>query len=189
MPDGGRIVIETNSRRIDRHAASRHSMPDGEYLSLCVSDTGTGMTPDVVAKAFDPFFTTKPLGQGTGLGLSMIYGFAKQSGGQVRIHSTVGEGTSVCVYLPRQEGNSETREINPEALGKRVAEAGETVLVVEDEPTVRMLVTDVLEDLGYTSVEAADSAGGLRVLQSGVTHGGTAAESPPAERPDGFFVA
>jgi signal transduction histidine kinase len=166
MPEGGRIVIETANRRIDAHSARRQDMPEGEYLSLSVSDTGTGMPPEVIAKAFDPFFTTKPLGQGTGLGLSMIYGFARQSGGQVRIHSTVGEGTSVSVYLPRHRGEAEREEAAPSPGLRPVAEAGETVLVVDDEPSVRMLVTDVLGELGYTAVEAADGAGGLRVLQS-----------------------
>ncbi|MEH3118324.1 MAG: PAS domain S-box protein [Methylorubrum populi] len=168
MPDGGRITIETANRWLDTAAARQHDMPPGQYLSLCVTDTGTGMSPDVRAKAFDPFFTTKPTGQGTGLGLSMIYGFAKQSGGQVRIYSEVGQGTTVCVYLPRFHGEAE----EPDPLGPLVdaprAEQGETVLVVDDEPTVRMLVTEVLEDLGYTAIEAADSASGLKVLQSDV---------------------
>jgi hypothetical protein len=167
MPEGGRITIETANRWIDRHAAKEHDMPEGQYLSLCVTDTGTGMTPDVIAKAFDPFFTTKPTGEGTGLGLSMIYGFAKQSGGQVRIYSEVGEGTTVCLYLPRHTGDAEHDEVLPETGLLPFAEAGETVLIVDDEPTVRMLVTDVLGDLGYTAVEAADGAGGLKVLQSG----------------------
>jgi len=166
MPDGGRIVIETDNRRIDAPAARRQDMPEGQYLSLSVSDTGTGMPPDVIAKAFDPFFTTKPLGQGTGLGLSMIYGFAKQSGGQVRIHSEEGRGTTVGIYLPRHQGGAEPDEPTPEAGLLPLAEAGETVLVVDDEPTVRMLVTDVLGDLGYTAIEAADGASGLKVLQS-----------------------
>ncbi|AWB19679.1 PAS domain-containing protein [Methylobacterium currus] len=166
MPEGGRIVIETANRRIDPHAARRQDMPDGEYLSLSVADTGTGMAPEVVAKAFDPFFTTKPLGRGTGLGLSMIYGFAKQSGGQVRIHSTVGEGTTVSIYLPRHGGEAERDEALPQGGLIPVAEAGETVLVVDDEPSVRMLVTDVLGELGYTALEAADGAGGLTILQS-----------------------
>jgi CheY-like chemotaxis protein len=133
-----------------------------------VTDIGTGMTADVIAKAFDPFFTTKPIGQGTGLGLSMIYGFAKQSGGQVRIYSEVGEGTTVCIYLPRHHGAVE--EIDPLAAFIEVqrAEQGETVLVVDDEPTVRMLVAEVLEELGYAAIEAADSASGLKVLQSDV---------------------
>ncbi|MBN4093490.1 ATP-binding protein [Methylobacterium oryzae] len=166
MPDGGRIVIETGNRRITPRVAERQDMPAGEYLSLSVSDTGTGMPPEVVAKAFDPFFTTKPLGQGTGLGLSMIYGFVKQSGGQVRIHSNVGQGTTVTVYLPRHRGEAERDEALPEEGSPALAQAGETVLVVDDEPSVRMLVTDVLSDLGYTAVEAADGAGGLKVLQS-----------------------
>ncbi|MEE7463582.1 hybrid sensor histidine kinase/response regulator [Methylobacterium fujisawaense] len=166
MPDGGRIVIETANRRIDPQAAERQDMPAGEYLSLSVSDTGTGMPPEVVAKAFDPFFTTKPLGQGTGLGLSMIYGFVKQSGGQVRIHSDEGLGTTVTVYLPRHRGEAERDEAMSSEGSPARAQAGETVLVVDDEPSVRMLVTDVLGDLGYTAVEAADGAGGLKVLQS-----------------------
>ncbi|XYD11785.1 PAS domain S-box protein [Methylobacterium sp. NMS12] len=166
MPDGGRITVETGNRWVDRHAARQHDLPEGQYLSLCVSDTGTGMPPEVIAKAFDPFFTTKPLGQGTGLGLSMIYGFAKQSGGQVRIYSEEGEGTMVCIYLPRHRGEAAVDETGPERAALPFAEAGETVLIVDDEPTVRMLVTDVLGDLGYTAVEAADGAGGLKVLQS-----------------------
>ena len=123
------------------------------------------MAPDVVAKAFDPFFTTKPMGEGTGLGLSMIYGFAKQSGGQVRIYSEPGDGTMVCIYLPRHRGETEASEAVPDLSDAARAKLGETVLVVDDEPTVRMLVTEVLEDLGYAAVEAADGASGLKVLQ------------------------
>jgi PAS domain S-box-containing protein len=168
MPEGGRITIETANKWLDAHAARQHEVMPGPYLALCVTDTGTGMSPDVRAKAFDPFFTTKPTGQGTGLGLSMIYGFAKQTGGQVRIYSEFGEGTTVCLYLPRYHGEAEA----PDSLGPLVdaprAERGETVLVVDDEPTVRMLVTEVLEELGYTAIEAADSASGLKVLQSDV---------------------
>nr|WP_245524119.1 CHASE domain-containing protein [Methylobacterium nonmethylotrophicum] len=166
MPDGGRIVIETGNRWLDRRQAEAQDMPEGQYLSLCVTDTGSGMPPEVVARAFDPFFTTKPMGAGTGLGLSMIYGFAKQSGGQVRITSEVGVGTTVCLYLPRHRGAVDAEVPDPERRPMAHAGAGETVLVVDDEPTVRMLVTDVLSDLGYTAVEAADGAGGLRVLQS-----------------------
>jgi len=166
MPDGGRIVIDTARRRIDRHAARTLDMPEGQYIALSVSDTGTGMTPDVIAKAFDPFFTTKPLGQGTGLGLSMIYGFAQQSGGQVRIHSTVGQGTTVSIYLPRHRGAADIDDVPTQAPLAPLAGAGEAVLVVDDEPAVRMLVTDVLHDLGYSAIEAADGAAGLRILQS-----------------------
>jgi signal transduction histidine kinase len=166
MPGGGRITIETDNRWIDRRQADALDMPEGQYLSMCVSDTGTGMPPDIVARAFDPFFTTKPLGEGTGLGLSMIYGFTKQSGGQVRITSAVGAGTTVCIYLPRHPGEADADGLDLAKLPMAQAEAGETVLIVDDEPTVRMLLTDVLSDLGYTAVEAVDGAGGLRVLQS-----------------------
>ncbi len=141
----------------------------GPYLKLSVSDTGMGMPPDVIARAFDPFFTTKPLGQGTGLGLSMIYGFAKQSGGQVRIHSQPGQGTTVALYLPRHDGGTTEHKAPIEDIDAMPrAERGETVLVVDDEPAVRMLVADVLSDLGYVSVEAADGAAGLKVLRSDV---------------------
>ena len=167
MPDGGRITIETANRWMDDRAARERGVEPGQYMSLCVSDTGTGMPPDVVARAFDPFFTTKPLGQGTGLGLSMIYGFVRQSGGQVRIYSEVGQGTMVCVYLPRHygEGSEATVGADHNDEAPRAVE-GETVLVVDDEPTVRMLVTDVLGDLGYSSLEAEDGASGLKILQS-----------------------
>ncbi len=168
MPEGGRITIEASNKWIDTHAARERDLEPGQYLSLCVTDTGTGMPPDVIAKAFDPFFTTKPIGQGTGLGLSMIYGFAKQSSGQVRIYSEVGQGTTICLYLPRHHGVAEGTEHEIARTPIHFAQAGETVLIVDDEPTVRMLVTDVLEDLGYTAIEAADSVAGLKVLQSDV---------------------
>ena len=166
MPEGGSITIETANKWLDRNAAVEHDVPEGQYLSLCVSDTGTGMTPDVIAKAFDPFFTTKPIGAGTGLGLSMIYGFAKQSGGQVRIYSEFGHGTTVCIYLPRYRGEMDRDAGEVERTPLAVVDAGETVLVVDDEPTVRMLITDVLEELGYTAIEAADALAGLKVLKS-----------------------
>ena len=166
MPDGGRITIETANRWMDDRAARERDMPSGQYLSLCVSDTGTGMTPEVIARAFDPFFTTKPLGAGTGLGLSMIYGFARQSGGATRIYSEVGEGTTVCIYLPRHYGSEDAHAIEIGRDHVPQAEAGEVVLVVDDEPTVRMLVTDVLGDLGYVALEAEDGASGLKILQT-----------------------
>ncbi len=168
MPDGGRLTVETGNKWLDERAARERELPPGQYVSLCVSDTGTGMAPDVVQRAFDPFFTTKPIGQGTGLGLSMIYGFVRQSGGQARIYSEVGQGTTVCLYLPRHHGAAEDADGPGELAEAPQAGAGETVLVVDDEPTVRMLVTEVLEDLGYSAVEAADGAAGLRILQSNV---------------------
>ncbi len=168
MPDGGRITIETANRWLDARTARERDLEPGQYVSLCVSDTGTGMTPEVIAKAFDPFFTTKPIGQGTGLGLSMIYGFTKQSGGLVRIYSELGGGTTVCLYLPRHIGVAEAAELALELADAPRAQQGETVLVVDDEPTIRMLVTEVLQDLGYTAIEAADGSSGLKILQSDV---------------------
>ena len=166
MPQGGRLTIETANRWLDERGARDLDIAPGQYISLCVTDTGTGMEPDVAAHAFDPFFTTKPLGQGTGLGLSMIYGFARQSGGQVRIYSEVRKGTSMCLYLPRHHDEPNFNDtINfPEAsasLGD-----GEVVLVIDDEPSIRMLITDVLSDTGYSVLEASDGPAGLRVLQS-----------------------
>ncbi len=168
MPGGGRITIETDNCLLDQAAAERLDMDAGQYISLGVADTGTGMAPEVIAKAFDPFFTTKPIGQGTGLGLSMIYGFAKQSGGQVRIHSEVGKGTTVCIYLPRYQGTAEQSDPVPETPAATFAQSGKTVLIVDDEPTIRLLITGMLEDQGFSVIEANDSAGGLRVLQSDV---------------------
>jgi signal transduction histidine kinase/CheY-like chemotaxis protein len=167
MPDGGRITIETANEWLDDRAARERDLPPGQYLALCVTDTGVGMTSDVIARAFDPFFTTKPIGQGTGLGLSMVYGFARQSGGTVRIYSEVDHGTTMCLYFPRHYGGESESATDTDAAQIGRAQTGHTVLVVDDEPTVRMLVIDVLEDLGFTVLEAGDGAAGLRVLQSG----------------------
>ncbi|WP_084390826.1 response regulator [Novosphingobium capsulatum] len=170
MPDGGRITIETANRWFDARSADAHEIPPGQYLSLCVSDTGVGMSADVIAKAFDPFFTTKPLGQGTGLGLSMIYGFAKQSGGHARIYSEEGSGTTVCIYLPRYYGAEQAQgELSGHfmsAADLAPAPGQGTVLVVDDEPLVRMLVVTALEDMGHHVLEAEDGAQGLKILQS-----------------------
>ena len=166
MPDGGRLTIETANKWIDERAARSHDLPVGQYVSICVTDTGTGMTPDVVAKAFDPFFTTKPIGEGTGLGLSMIYGFARQSGGQVRIYSEPGQGTTMCLYLPRHTGDGGDEEDVDQPIELAPQGEGEVVLVVDDDPTIRMLVREVLEDGGYAVLEAADGRSGLRVLDS-----------------------
>lgn len=168
MPGGGRLTVETCNRWIDREMGKELSIPEGQYLSMCVSDNGSGMSPEVVAKAFDPFFTTKPLGAGTGLGLSMIYGFAKQSGGHVRIYSEVGEGTTVCIYLPRHSGTAVDHDHSAEALRLVPTDAGETVMIVDDEPSIRMLFADVLQEMGYHVIQAADSLTGLSILQSDV---------------------
>lgn len=163
MPDGGRLTIETANRSIDGRSAGPRDLAPGQYVSLCVTDTGVGMSAEVVAKAFDPFFTTKPLGSGTGLGLSMVYGFAHQSGGQVRIYSEVGIGTTVCLYLPRHHGGVEddaVLETTPEQLG-----AGEVVLVIDDEPSIRSLLVELLAEAGYQPLQAQDGPSGLRLLQ------------------------
>jgi PAS domain S-box-containing protein len=169
MPDGGRLTIETSNVWVDERGARERDMQPGQYVAICVTDTGTGMSPDVMARAFDPFYTTKPTGKGTGLGLSMVYGFAKQSNGQARLYSEVDAGTTARLYLPRHQGvEANEEDMQPELVRAGKAEAGEAVLVVDDEPSVRMLVTEVLEELGYAAIEAADSVSGLKVLQSDV---------------------
>ncbi len=167
MPDGGRLTLETANAWLDDTAARERDMSAGQYVALCVSDNGVGMAPDVVARAFDPFFTTKPAGQGTGLGLSMIYGFAKQSGGQARIYSEVGSGTTVKIYLPRHLGAVTDEQVKrPDRPRLEASARGETVLVVDDEAVVRMLVTETLAELGYQALEAADAKAGLKILDS-----------------------
>jgi PAS domain S-box-containing protein len=165
MPDGGKITIEAANKRLDARAALQLDMSAGEYLSICVTDTGTGMEPEVIERAFEPFFTTKPIGQGTGLGLSMIYGFARQSGGQVRIYSEVGMGTTICIYLPRFYGDASSKR-DEDAGQVPVNGSGETVLVVDDEATIRHLIDEVLDEQGYTFIGAGDGAAGIKVLQS-----------------------
>ncbi len=166
MPEGGHLTIEAANATLDEADAGRHETAPGQYVTVSVTDTGCGMAPDVIARVFEPFFTTKPLGQGTGLGLSMVYGFAKQSNGHTRIHSEVGRGTTVRLYLPRYAGTDEPDADSLEPFLSTTGKTEATVLVVDDEPAVRMLVGDVLRDLGYNVIEAADGLEGLRVLQS-----------------------
>ena len=168
MPEGGRLTIETANKWLDDRAGRERDLPPGQYVAICVTDTGTGMSAATIARAFEPFYTIKPIGQGTGLGLSMIYGFAKQSGGQVRIYSEVGQGTTVCIYLPRHHGDAEKAiEGDASSLADIVSANAQTVLVVDDEATIRHLIDEVLDDLGYTVIGAADGAAGIKVLQSG----------------------
>lgn len=171
MPEGGRITIETANKWLDERAARERDLGSGQYVSICVTDTGTGMTADVAAHAFEPFYTTKPMGEGTGLGLSMIYGFARQSGGQVRIYTEVGMGTTMCIYLPRHVAENGAVEVGAELDEKILSalnrpSAVGRVLVVDDEPTVRMLVVEVTQELGYDVIEAIDGPSALRVLEN-----------------------
>ncbi len=198
MPEGGRITIETANKWIDQRTADERGLDAGQYVTLCVSDTGTGIDKATLERVFDPFFTTKPQGEGTGLGLSMVYGFARQSHGHVRIYSEVGQGTMVCLYLPRHVGDAEEPDETPVRATPLRAATGKTVLVVDDEPTVRMLVVDALEELGYACAEAGDGAEGLRIMAAadridmlitdvglpGGMNGRQVAEAARALRPD-----
>lgn len=171
MPEGGHLLIETrNSIFPNSHGAPKGvppgKMPAGEYMGLFVIDTGTGMPSDVIAHAFDPFFTTKPAGEGTGLGLSMIYGFVQQSGGHVLLSSEEGQGTTVAIYLPRHLGAADDAgEVDGETTPQE-AKVGAVVLLVEDELAVRMVVAEVLSDLGYKVLEADNSQSGLRIVET-----------------------
>lgn len=172
MPDGGRITIETANRWLDHAASRERDLEPGQYISISVTDTGSGMSPEVISRAFDPFFTTKPIGEGTGLGLSMIYGFARQSGGHVRIQSEVGMGTTMSIYLPRYLADEDCREGTADAaLVAGLEDMAEArtgrVMVVDDEPTVRMLVAEVAQELGYSVMEAFDGPSAMRLLQAG----------------------
>jgi signal transduction histidine kinase/CheY-like chemotaxis protein len=165
MPEGGRITIETATKWLDERAAKERELPPGQYLSLCVTGTGTAMPKEVIERIFDPFFTTKPMGKGTGRGLSMVHGFVRQSGGQVRVYSEVGHGTTMCLYLPRYHGELSGDEGGQDP-GISETGQGKTVLVIDDEPTVRLLIVEVLEEAGYTALEAEDKSSGLKILQS-----------------------
>lgn len=169
MPHGGALILSTSHATL-RESETRHQegLDAGEYIAISVTDTGCGMPPEVLAKVFDPFFTTKPIGQGTGLGLSMVYGFAQQSRGHVRIESRVDHGTRVMLYLPRATVGA-IAAVEAEAAAATLPQGrGEVVMVVEDDPAVRLLVLDVLADLGYRTIEAVDSAAAMPVLQSAV---------------------
>jgi CheY-like chemotaxis protein len=169
MPDGGRLIVRTENVSLD---AKREiaSLDAGDHVVITVGDSGCGMSPEVVARAFEPFFTTKPQGRGTGLGLSMLYGFVRQSGGQVRIESDVGAGTTVRIDLPRHAGDMmEEGDIDdPPAASDipLVGETGKTVLLLEDEAPIRQMIAGVLTDLGYNVIEAPDGPAALHILDS-----------------------
>ncbi|NBB61504.1 PAS domain-containing protein [Pseudomonas sp. ODNR1LW] len=168
MPDGGRLSLEASNLTTEGIADVRFQLAAGDYVRICVTDTGVGMSEEVIARAFDPFFTTKPLGQGTGLGLSMIYGFVQQSGGQVQICSRPGEGAAVCLYLPRHLGGVDETSVPDDApSAPGAATRQKTVLVVDDEATIRMLLSEGLADEGYDLLQAEEARGGLAIVNSG----------------------
>ncbi|WP_425511624.1 PAS domain-containing protein [Xanthomonas arboricola] len=167
MPDGGELTIAVANRVLDAGAAQQLDLPIGEYVCLSVQDTGTGMSADVMSKVFEPFFTTKPIGQGTGLGLSMIYGFTRQSGGHVRIDSEVGVGTTMALYLPRFDGVLAQDEAVPATEQPLRSTAPScTVLLVEDETAIRVLMSEVLSEAGYRVIETAEGSAAVERLRS-----------------------
>ncbi|MFC5438347.1 PAS domain-containing protein [Rhodanobacter umsongensis] len=165
MPDGGRLTIAACNREVGAETLAQHGAGPGEYVCLTVSDDGVGMTPETAARVFEPFYTTKPIGRGTGLGLSMVYGFARQSGGYVQLDSQLGVGTDVSVYLPRYHGAVEESP-SYKAQAPLPRAASRTVLVVDDEPQVRELIAALLRDLGHRCLQAADGPDGLEVICS-----------------------
>jgi signal transduction histidine kinase/CheY-like chemotaxis protein len=165
MPEGGKLTVETSNVHLDEaYVQQRDNLTAGDYVSVSVTDTGTGMSPDIIAKVFEPFFTTKPEGAGTGLGLSMVYGFIKQSHGHVRIHSKVGIGTTIHLYLPRALADLDEDPVEENVATPRGE--GEIILVVEDDDRVRLLIITVLEELNYRYIEASNAVSGLALLQS-----------------------
>jgi CheY-like chemotaxis protein/nitrogen-specific signal transduction histidine kinase len=164
MPDGGKLTIETANAYLDEaYVASEEDVRAGQFVVVAVSDTGIGMSPEVIGKAFDPFFTTKDIGEGTGLGLSQVYGFIKQSGGHAKIYSEVGQGTTIKLYLPRLLSAAVAEE-EPSFERPRPRGGAEIILVVEDESDVRSFVVEMLRELGYEVIEAADGAAALAAL-------------------------
>ncbi|OYX12016.1 MAG: hypothetical protein B7Z15_10685 [Rhizobiales bacterium 32-66-8] len=164
MPDGGRLTIETANAYLDEAYSSDYGISPGQYVLIAVSDSGQGMTPEVVARAFDPFFTTKGVGKGTGLGLSQVFGFMRQSGGHVKIYSELGQGTSVKLYLPRHYGEAALRPLAPQVAGLPVGRGHELLLVVEDDDRVRAHSCELLRDLGYSVLEAKNGADALPII-------------------------
>ncbi len=167
MPQGGRLTIETANVELGAGAAPDGDVPPGHYVRIAVVDNGLGMTPEVLAKAFDPFFTTKPLGRGTGLGLSQVYGFVKQSGGHVEMASEPGRGTRVALYLPRADASDAAGFESDSVVSPPADLRHGTVLVVEDDPDVRAHSANLLRELGYDVLEAEDGAAALSILQAG----------------------
>jgi signal transduction histidine kinase/CheY-like chemotaxis protein len=166
MPDGGKLTIETANAYLDDAYCKQHvEVEPGQYVMIAITDTGKGMTSDVVSRAFDPFFTTKPPGKGTGLGLSQVYGFIKQSHGHIKIYSEVGAGTTVKLYLPRLLGTTKETKVERPATVQR-GSVEDVILVVEDDALVRRLTVASLNELGYTVLDSEDAADALSILRS-----------------------
>ena len=166
MQGGGKLTVETGNVYLDEaYCRQNPDVAPGQYILIAISDTGTGMAPEVAARVFDPFFTTKPAGKGTGLGLSQVYGFIKQSRGHIKIYSEIGAGTTAKIYLPRLIGGSEPAKRAP-APSIPKGDAGETILVVEDDPLMRQMSAGALADLGYTVLDSDGAAAALRILDS-----------------------
>ena len=165
IPNGGTLTVETANASLDTAAARTHGVPRGQFVVLGVTDNGTGMPLEVVSRVFEPFYTTRPIGEGTGLGLSMVYGFARQSDGEARIYSEVGRGTTVKLYLPRHYGDEEAPQ-DIEQGHEGGGQTGQTVLFIDDEPAIRMLASEVLRDMGCNYFEAADAPSALKLFES-----------------------
>jgi PAS domain S-box-containing protein len=167
MPAGGTLRIEAANTHLDAaYTATQLDLAPGDYIAIAVTDTGTGMPAAVAARIFDPFFTTKPMGSGTGLGLSMVYGFAKQSGGHIRVETAEGAGTTMRLYLPRHDGEIDAIPASDDPRAQKPVCTGETVLIVDDEPMIRELVLEILLDLGYAALHAADGPEAMRIITS-----------------------
>ena len=167
MPEGGRLTVETSNAFLDEaYVATESGVLSGQYVQISVTDSGTGMTPEILARAFDPFFTTKRLGMGTGLGLSQVYGFVKQSNGHVKIYSEPGSGTTIKIYLPRFYGKDAALTPRMEAREAVTGSAEEIILVVEDEDNLRHLTVTTLRELGYTVLDASGARPALEILDA-----------------------
>jgi CheY-like chemotaxis protein len=164
MPNGGKLTIEALNQVLDHnYTRVNPEVPPGQYVLICITDTGVGMPPEVLNRAFEPFFTTKEIGQGTGLGLSQVYGFLKQSGGNVKIYSEVGQGTTIKMYFPRTRANDEPGE---EELQTPHGDSGmETILLVEDDKDLRSYLTELLRDFNYRVIVVQDAVAALGILE------------------------
>ncbi|KQZ81605.1 GAF domain-containing hybrid sensor histidine kinase/response regulator [Pseudomonas sp. Root562] len=162
MPNGGTLDLSVDRCVIDEASSSEKMMPTGSYVSISVTDSGTGIKPELLSRIFDPFFTTKKIGEGTGLGLSMIYGFTQQSGGQVRVHSSVGVGTTVTLYFPVDNSEPDKTQAHSESGSTEPVGNGETILLVDDEAAVRQMASELLSETGYCVVEAVDSVSAIK---------------------------